>query len=205
MSLLAGLKRSALIVGMLCAHGQAAAQLENITMGELALTPPYCMDVQAIPVTGWSKTSPSPRAAHWIALMGESFWAMHHMCWALIGLHRANLAGTSAHARTYLISNAVSDFGFVLKNSPEDFVLRPEVFYRRAKAEVLLGDYGAAIDDFSRSRKLKPDYWPSYVGEADVLIKAGQRREAQQLLREGLKLLPDEPNLVAALKRANGK
>ena len=182
---------------------QASAAPEDITLGELALTPPFCMDVQAIPVTGWSKDHRSPRASHWEALMGNAFWAAHHYCWALINLNRAKIAGTPANTRRFLTGVAIDDFEYVLRHAPADFVLAPEIHYRIGMARVVLGEYGTAIDEFSLSRKLKPDYWPAYVGEADLLLKAGRRDEARQLVESGLKLLPDEPNLLAALSRAN--
>lgn len=203
MNFIALLKRSAVVVCMLTLHGQAAAQVDNITRGELALTPEICQDVQAIPITGWSKTTPSPRAAKWIAMIGETFWAMHHYCWALIGLQRAERAGTQSSARVFAIGVAVSDFYYVIQNSPPDFILLPEIYYRMGEARIQLGELAPALSDFAMSRRLKPDYWPPYVGEAKVLMAVGKRKEAQALLNEGLRLVPNEPNLMAALAKLN--
>ena len=203
MKLSAFLRRLLIVLSMLSVHGQASAQLENITLGELALAADFCLDVQAMPVLGWSKTTPSPRAPKWIAIMGEPFWAMHHYCWARIGLERATRGGVSAVARNFAIGAAISDFNFVIKNSPPDFVMLPEIYYRIGDAQQMLEDYGAALEAFAKSRSLKRDYWPPYVGEAKMLVKLGKRKEAQDLLKQGLKIMPSEPNLVAALERAS--
>src|SRR6187455_2474722 len=92
----------------LALHTPSFALLEGITPGELALTPAFCQDVQTM--NGWTKTRPSPRTAHWIGLMGETFWAMHHFCWAMIQLHRAEAAGMPTRDRHWLIKQAVDDY-----------------------------------------------------------------------------------------------
>ena len=186
----------------LLAQGQAGAQVANMTPGELAVTPDFCQDVQT--VNGWSQFSrPSPRSPHWVGLMGQTFWGMHHYCWALIHLQRANRAGTTAQLRAFLINEAIRDFGFVIKIAPADFILLPELYYRTGESYVLLGDYGSAMGEFTKSRKVKPDYWPPYVGEAKVLLKYGLNKEAVELLERGLTLMPNEPNLLAAVKEVN--
>ena len=65
----------------------------------------------------------------------------------------------------------------------------------------MLGELAPAVEDFATSRKLKPDYWPPYLGEAKLLATLGKRKEALALLKEGLRLIPDEPNLTAALAK----
>ncbi len=135
--------------------------------------------------------------------MGEAFWGMHHFCWAMVGLQRADRAGTPPQTRTFLINVAISDFFYVIKNSPPDFVMLPEVHYRIGEARVLLGEYVSALDEFAKSRKHKPDYWPAYVGEANVLMKVGKKKEAAELLKGALKLMPNQPNILEALGRAN--
>lgn len=195
----------AAIVGLVQAP---AVAIEDVTAGELALTPPFCQDVQQIPLTNWSKTRPSPRAPTWVSVMGETFWAMHHYCWALIGLHRADRAGTPPNVRAWRIKDAIDDFYFVVRNAPPDFVLLPELHFRLGEAFVQLGDYGSALIEYSKSRTAKPDYWPAYVGESNVLAKARRTAEAQDLLKEGLRLMPGEPNLASALEalsRAPGR
>jgi hypothetical protein len=56
--------------------GSTVAKPQDITAGELALTPEYCQDVQTM--NGWEKHNRAPRTPQWLAMMGETFWAMHH-------------------------------------------------------------------------------------------------------------------------------
>ena len=193
------LRRIPLFALCLLAHSQVGAQVANMTQGELALTPDFCQDVQS--VNGWSQHSrPSPRSPHWVSLMGETFWGMHHYCWAQIHLQRANRVGTTPQTREFLIREAIADYYFVIKVAPADFVLLPELYYRTGDAFLLLGDFASALGEFAKSRKVKSDYWPSYLGEAKLLTKVGKKKEALELLEQGLTLMPNEPNLVAAVK-----
>lgn len=173
-----------------------AFAVNNITAGELALTPPFCQDVQVINKV--SPTNPTPRAAHWVSLMGETFWAMHHYCWALVNLQRANRGGLPQQQRHFLMREAIADFYYVIKSAPSGFVLLPELFYRAGDVYAQLGDHGAAAGEYGKSRAVKADYWPPYAGEAKLLAKLGMKDEALRLLDKGLELMPNEPNLVAA-------
>lgn len=180
----------------------ASAQVENITRGELALLPEVCMDVQAIPLTGWSQHyRESPRSGYWVSRLGKAFWGMHHYCWALLHLQRAKQIGMPPQHKAHMIRTAIADFIYVIQNSDAKFVLMPELYYRIGMAHVQLQEPVNAMEAFEQSKAAKNDYWPAYVGLADVQASIGRRAEAIAILDEGLKLLPDEPNLLAARKR----
>jgi hypothetical protein len=202
MSFGSSLRRIAASTWLVTAPIMSSAQVANLTDGELALTPAFCQDVQT--VNGWSQFSrPSPRSGHWVSLMGPTFWGMHHYCWALVHLQRANRAGVTPQVRSWAIREAIADFYYVVKVAPRDFVLLPEIYYRTGEAYLLLEEYGTALGEFQKSRSVNPAYWPSYVSEANLLIKTGKRKEALALLESGLAVTPAEPNLLAAVKRIN--
>lgn len=193
--------------------GTAHAEPENITWGELALTHPVCYHVQAIPITGWTKYArESPQSALWSAMLGgdDMLWSMHHYCWALIHLRRADAVGISPEVRKYLIGVAISDFHYVVRYAmrlpkPEVFLMLPELWHRIGDANALLGQTAAAIDAYEQARRVKPDYWPPYVGQAKLLEKGNMRKNAMRLLEQGLQLMPGEPNIAAAYVRMGGK
>ena len=197
-----GLRLLAFGAVCLALHTPSLAYMEGITPGELALTPEFCQDVQTI--NGWSKSRPSPRAPHWIGLMGENFWHMHHYCWAMIGLHRAEAAGLTPMDRHWLIKQAVADYRYIIINSTPDFVLLPEVYTRMGDAQLLMGDVGGAYDSFSRAREIKPDYWPPYAKWAAVLIKINKTSEAKELVEAGLRHSPDAAPLREQYRKLGG-
>lgn len=188
----------------LVAPAGVLAQPANMTLGEVALTPPVCQDVQALP-TGWTQWSrESPRSPYWISIMGHSFWDMHHYCWALIHLNRAQQVGQPRHHRAHMVRTAISDFYYVVKKAKPDFVLLPELYYRIGDAHILLGEFAQAVAAFDRSKSIKPDYWPPYVGHARVLETLGKREDARLVIANGLRQMPDEPELLEAYRRLGG-
>ena len=187
----------------LCLSVPVLAKPENITDGELALTPEYCVDTATIRY-GSEFFNPSPRAAHWVGLMGKSFWAMHHYCWALINLRRAQMAGVTPTTRKFLLQEVVTDCLYVVRNSGPDFIMLPEIYTRIGDTHLLLGDPGSALDAFEKARKLKPDYWPAYTHWAAVLAKLNKKAEARKLIAEGLRHAPDSKPLQDQYKLLGG-
>jgi tetratricopeptide (TPR) repeat protein len=141
--------------------------------------------------------------------MGKTFWSMHHFCWALIHQQRANLAGTSAQERAYRHRKACDDIYFVINYAKErgegNFVMMPELYYRCGDAYAQIDDYAAAIGEFDKALRVKQDYWPPYDGKAQILDKLGKRKEAREVLEQGLRAIPGEPNLTASLIKIGGK
>lgn len=196
----------------LMAAGLAQAEPENITWGELALTHPVCYHTQAIPITGWTQYErQSPQSDRWNSLLGGQgmLWHMHHYCWALIHLRRAQAAHIPPHQRKYLTEVAISDFYYVVRQArrlpdPRSFRMLPEILYRIGDAYGQLGQISQAIEAYEQSRQAKPDYWPPYVGQAELMAKSGLRRDAMAVLERGLQIMPGEPNVAAAYKRLGG-
>lgn len=183
----------------------ASAQPVNMTAGEVALTHPVCEDAQGMPA-GWVQHfRHSPRAPYWEGVMGKTFWAVHHYCWALIHLQRAARPGLPKMDRDHMIRVAIRDFYYVInearRNGEDQFVLLPELFYRAGECYVLLQEYPQALAEFELSRQAKPDYWPPYVAQAQLHNKLGMKAQARDLIEAGLKLMPDEPNLREAMKK----
>jgi tetratricopeptide (TPR) repeat protein len=196
--------------GLLCLLGLGGfaapvwAQLPpNMTVGERAMLPPYCADTQGFGIYGDASYNTSPRAGHWISLMGKTFWHMHHHCYALVRMHRAQFAETP-QARKGHLNGAVGDFLYVVNNGTADFVLLPEVLLKTGDAYVQLGDFGKAMDAYTAARTKKPDYWPAYTHWAKALADAGLKAKAMAALEDGLRVMPNEPNLIKAYAKLGG-
>lgn len=185
--------------------GIAAAdnQPENVTPGEMALLPEYCQDVQGFKY-GDASYNTSPRAAHWVNLMGPTFWAFHHYCWALIRIHRSQLPSVKPVIRQGLLRGAIGDLEYVVAHATPKFVMLPEVYLRIGESYVALKDYPAARDAFSRARESKRDYWPPYVRWSDVLMTLGQKDQARAHIEDALRIMPAEPALIAQYQKLGG-
>lgn len=180
-----------------------AATPQNPTAFEISRLPSYCLD------TEWfagPKNSPrqSPKAAQWEQLMGYGFWSLHHYCWGLLSLERFHASPGTGEARKFLIHQIISEYFYVLKNSPPDFLLRPEILWRLGEAELLRENFGEAYDAFLQARRMKPDYWPAYSSWAEVLIKAKKSADARKLIEEGLAHSPQSKVLQEMFRKLGG-
>lgn len=175
----------------------------GITEGEMALLPEFCQDAQGFKY-GDAYFNPSPRAPKWVGMMGQTFWAMHHHCWALIRINRSKAAGTSRQMIEGHLRAAIGDFIYVLNHANRDFILLPEIYTRIGDAHVQLEEYGSALQAYKNAREVKPDYWPAYVHWADVLAKVGKRKEAKALVEEVLKITPNDVVVQNHFRRFGG-
>lgn len=191
----------AALLGMTCglAGAQATrAQPVGFTWGELALLPDYCRDTNG---TVYLIGDQSPRAAQWIALMGDDFWHMHHYCYGLRDLMHAEQAGLTPQQRREVLEGAIKQFNYIVNNARPTMVLMPEVYLKIGQTYVQLGNISAASNAFEVSRRLKADYWPAYTAWIDELLKLHKTGDAKKLAMEGLTYAPDSAELLARLKR----
>ncbi len=175
--------------------------IRSVTPGEMALLPPYCVDVDTWSRSG-SNYNPSVAQQRWIAMMGRTFWALHHYCWALLKAHRAQNVGLAPVIRTGLLASAIGDANYVIEQSTPDFPLAPEIHLRIGQFNLALERYPEALEAWDRSRAIKPDYWPPYVEIANLNLRLGRRDQALAVLNEGLRHMPDERRLHEAIERA---
>lgn len=176
----------------------------NITEAEMKLLPRYCPDTMGFNY-GDAYTNTSPRAKHWVALMGKGFWAMHHYCWALINLPRALRSGVTAQFKRGTLEGVRSDYQFVIAHTTADFIMLPEVFSRLGEVELMLANPNGADNAFTKARELKPDYWPAYSHWAEFLIRSGKRAEAKKLIQTGLEYSPTAKVLLEQYRMVGGK
>lgn len=162
---------------------------KSITKAEMALIPTYCPDTMGFSY-GDAHYNTSPRASHWVSMLGKDFWHLHHYCWALINLSRANRYGISKLQRKGLLESVLSDYQYVLDRADPEFLLLPEILTRAGEVELKLAHPERAEGAFTRARQLKPDYWPAYSHWIEYLIAKGRRAEAKSLAQEGLEYSP---------------
>jgi len=184
-----------------------AARPPDISESEMRSLPSWCPDTQGFQY-GYKQ---SPRAARWEQIFGDSFWQIHHYCWGIIYLKRAQAVFGIADKKLSLLSNALNDFDYSVKNSNKKIPIMPEIYLRKGETEVLLSEFKGyeshlsyAQDSFRRAREIKPDYWPAYSFWAEKLIKIGQKAEAKELVRTGLEHSPESKVLQDQYKALGG-
>ena len=174
---------------LFCLQPAMAGRPANVTPGELALLPMYCPDTQGFNY-GDAVTNTSPRAPYWVSRLGQGFWAVHHHCWALVKVRRAMLPGTAPEIRKGLLEEAVDDYYYVVRNTPPNFLLLPDVFMKIGDTHMLQGQIALASEAYAKSRALKADFWPVYIQWARALNDTGNRKAALAHLEEGMRASP---------------
>jgi len=194
----------ALAAALLLAQGsEALAQPADITQTEMSLLPQYCADAQTFNGWGQSEYNRSPNAPKWLALMGNGFWTMHHYCWALIRLGRIK-SNTPPVIQTGHREAALGDLYFVVKNTPPDFIMLPEIYTKIGEVDLALRRITDASEAFARARDLKPDYWPAYSHWAEYLMLTGQKAKAREVLEAGLANAPSNATLQSMYRELGG-
>lgn len=174
------------------------------TEAEMALIPSYCKDTQGFGY-GDATSNTSPRARSWVAMMGDTFWHMHHYCVGLIQRNRALKANIDPDRRRGLWQSALGEYNYVLgANKDKNFVLLPEIYTRVGEAELKLSNPRGAEEAFAQARKIKPDYWPAYSHWAEYLIQVGKRAEARALVKSGLEETPKAKVLMEQYRLLGG-
>ena len=144
------------------APGALAVHPGPMTDAEIALTPPYCRDTMFFAGYGDKHGNTSPRAAYWVRLMGEGFWAMHHYCWTVVYLMRAARLTTTERDRQFAYLDAYGDLSFAIENgiklSGPNFVLLPELYVKFAENFRRMKKDGEALAAYRKAIAAKPDY-----------------------------------------------
>jgi len=133
-------------------------------------------------------------------LMGPGFNAMHHYCWGLMKTNRGLLLARNQQARTFYLESSVIEFDYVLRNSPEDFVMAPEVLTKKGENLIRLGQKALGVQSLERAIVLKEDYWPPYAVLSDYYKQTGDAAKAHELLEKALTFAPDAKALTRRLE-----
>lgn len=160
---------------------------------EWPFLPTWCRYTQD---AGESISNPSIQAQGLISQLGKEGWsAIHHYCWGLVKVFRSYKIGITEEERHYWLSSAIGEIDYVLRNSPPNFVLRPELLTKRGHILLMLEKYVEAEKDLKAAIKEQTTYWPPYGYLSDVYLKQGKTGEARMTLEKGLKIAPDAKGL----------
>lgn len=173
----------------------------RITDAEWKMLPKYCIDTQGYKYG----RGESPNSAKWVALMGETFWHLHHYCLAIVQFERSQRREYPRVIREGYLHSALVNLQYVIDRMPPNYVLAPEIYTYVGRSHLLLGETRDADAAFTEARKLKPDYWPAYSWWASYLGDHGHVAEAQHVVEDGLKHDPKSRTLQLIKKDLDSK
>ena len=158
---------------------------------EMAFLPPYCNYTQGYPGT----SRPGAYQAY-MNRYGDAWSHMHHYCWALGEIGRADRMNLQPHIRRGLISSAVGNIDYVLRRSEPGFPFRPEMLWRKARLLIRTGDAKRALETAQRLRDEAPSLADGYVIMAEILSKGGRLEEAQRVIADAEAQVTDKERLA---------
>lgn len=206
------LRIALLTIGLAASVSVLAAPPDRITKAEIALLPPYCAHTQPDGGLGSKEqqADPSPKARRWMEILGgghdhkNNLWKIHHYCWALIHMARAQKYRMRGDLRTAAWMSVVDEIDYTMEHTTPDLVLLPEMWLNRGRALVRLGQRDQALQSFAKAIEIKPDYWPPYVDSANILVQRGAREQAIRMLEQALAQAPDARPVRARLAELRG-
>jgi tetratricopeptide (TPR) repeat protein len=165
---------------------------------EIALLPHYCVYTKVFRdrVPGGNNKAEIDR---WYAVMGTTFNAVHHYCWALMKINRALLLAKDRETKAYYLRAAIADINYVLHYASRDFVLMPEILTKKGENLISLGRQVEGVTELERAIAIKPDYWPPYADLSDYYESTGDVVKARELLEKALTFAPDAKALTRRL------
>ena len=197
--LLFGLTFSALVNVSLAlpATAEPSPPQSEMTPQEMNVLPPYCraqrflQDEQKWPVSQAEKDK-------WNRILGPGYEHLHHYCYALNSINRAQKSADETSRRRYF-ENARANIEYVQRNCARDFVLMPEFCVKRGYVLRMLGHHAVAAREFIRAMSLRPDYVPAYTALSEYYVDLGNLEEAERVLQQGLEHAPRSRLLTTKL------
>ena len=190
---------------LVSAFVSASALGQKATPAEMAQVPEYCRYTQTFREE-YGRDAHAQNLAHWNSVLGaEQFSNLHHYCYGMIQLMRAQDYRITPQRRANILGQALGDIDYSINRVPPDYVLLPEMYTKRARVLVLQKKVVDAVDSFMKAISLKPDYWPPYAELSDLYKANGDRTKAQAILEEGLKNIPGSKTLEARMKALGEK
>lgn len=171
---------------------------------EIAMLPKYCIysPVFRERVPGGNNRAEIEK---WQTLMGKAFESIHHYCWGLMKLNRANLLARDQQTRLFYWGDAVREFDYVLQYAPDDFALKPELLTKKGEALFRLGKGPQGVIELEQAIQSKPDYWPAYIMLSNHYENAGDLAKARETLQIALSHAPEAVTLKKRLTELNDK
>lgn len=181
-----------------------AAMMLHIATAAHALRPEEMTPAERSSLPSWCEHTQSFRGPHgaqrayndYVSRYGPGWTHVHHYCWALASIIRYSRYDTTAELKRTLASSALADLDYVLRNAPEDFILRYEILARKIRLLVMIGEYSDAENLSETVRSKWPERADSYGLIAEVKLASNQRDDARRILDVGELVVKDKERLA---------
>ncbi len=162
---------------------------------ELAFLPRYCQaKLEALDEVETNK---------WKHAIGEDWARLHHYCFALNYVNRANRARDEL-TRKRQVGWALGEFGYIRKHGSSAFPLWPELHVKSGDLLRMVGRDSEAAQEYIEAIKKRPGYTPAYSALADYYLDLGNKDEALRTIEDGLEHAPNSKMLKKKFLELSG-
>jgi tetratricopeptide (TPR) repeat protein len=185
------------ILSLLLATLSAYAMADQIkNLQELALLPPYCRGTQQIRMIS---KDPKP-IAEYEAIYGESYFHLHHYCWALDSENKA-FGIRDKVLRESKLNQALNDIKYSLDHAKSGFVFLPDMYNSQARILFTLRRDPEAVAALIKAIEAKPDYIPAITRLSDYFVDIGNKAQAIKVLEDGIANTENASALIKKLAK----
>jgi hypothetical protein len=177
------------------------------TISELRLLPPYCPDTQIISTQYGRKQSPSEHDAHtkqFVDIYGNDFWHLHHYCFGLTQILRADKSLTSTE-RQKKIQGSIHEYDYVIRHVSSNSVILPELHMKKGSSLLRLNRGPEAVIELQKAISMDPALVRAYTELCDYYKESGKKDLALKILEDGLTITPDDKAMLRRYAALGGK
>ena len=165
----------------------------EMSLLEVGMLPPFCQS--------WYKGYRQPASGQGkqeFKAWGEKLGGIpdpQHLCPGLNALNYSysQSKGTPGHA--YAVQVATNELSYVLKRN-KSFPIRSTVLLKRGKGYEEWRKMDKAMRDYREAIQIKPKNTRAYVSTAELYLKLKNRKEARNIIDQGLKVNPNSKTLL---------
>jgi len=151
---------------------------------EIRLLPEY-LQVKVYYYLGVRPEAISNKVNEYLKKLGVPVYnPLHHYGLGLIYLRRARMQAAYP-VRRFDIDSAISEFTFVITNSPSESFVLYDVYCKRGEAHMFANDLPNATKDFRKSIELKPDLQNAYLLLSECYTRIGDLKSADAIIELG--------------------
>lgn len=181
-------------MGMLLAGAIGTGRCAGVSAEGVAILPEYCQDVMNDRHRALEKWGPT---------LGPTVQHVHHYCRGLYQMGQAQRI-VNQKKSNYLWHVAVNEISYTIRNAPPDFVLLPEMFYKRGISWSKFGRPREAEADFKRAIEIHPSYYPAYASLAELYRDSNRLAMARTIVSDGLRHSPESKALLQLQNELRG-
>ena len=168
---------------------------------EFSLLPPYCK-------ARAGRTSKANKKL-WESRLGHDFLHTHHYCAALNMLRTAQ--GTFPTSRRQkrekigMLTFIFNNLKYMEEHAHPNYILFPNIYTTKAEAFLEARQEDQAILYLHKAIKANPKYTRPYAMLSDIYLKHGKRKDAKEIIAQGLESSPKSKLLNKRMKQFTKK